>query len=136
MPRMGNLNEDETALRELIAQWAKAVRDENLPGIRANHDSDILMFDVPPPLLSRGLEAYMATWSTFYPSQARPIAFDFEEVEITAGRDVAFATAIGHCNYIELGKRTDLKFRLTMGFRKSTGQWRIVHEHHSVPATE
>jgi ketosteroid isomerase-like protein len=136
MSRTGNLNEDETALRELIAQLAKAVRDENLPGIRANHDLDILMFDVPPPLLSRGLEAYMATWSTFYPSQARPIAFDFEEVEITAGSDVAFATAIGHCNYIELGIKTDLKFRLTMGFRKRDGQWRIVHEHHSVPATE
>jgi uncharacterized protein (TIGR02246 family) len=124
---------DEAALRELIAQWAKAVRDENLAGIRANHDPDILMFDVPPPFLSRGLEAYMATWKIFYPSQARPIAFDLEEVEITAGHDVAFATAIGHCGYIEHGAKTDLKFRLTMGFRKSAGQWRIVHEHHSVP---
>jgi uncharacterized protein (TIGR02246 family) len=136
MPKMGNLSEDETALQELIAQWAKAVRDENLPGIRANHDPDILMFDVPPPFLSRGLEAYMATWQTFYPMQARPIAFDFEEVEITAASDVAFATAIGHCDYIEHGKKADLKFRLTMGFRKSNGQWRIVHEHHSVPATD
>jgi ketosteroid isomerase-like protein len=90
MPSMGGLNEDEKALRELISQWAKAVRDENLPGIRANHDPDILMFDVPPPFLSRGLEAYMATWQIFYPSQSRPIAFDFEEVEITVGSDVAF----------------------------------------------
>jgi ketosteroid isomerase-like protein len=98
--------------------------------------SGILMFDVPPPFLSRGLDAYMATWQTFYPSQARPISFDFEDVEITAGEDVAFATAIGHCGYIERGERTDLKFRLTMGFRKQDGQWRIVHEHHSVPATD
>jgi ketosteroid isomerase-like protein len=136
MPGTGDLSEDEAALRELITQWAKAVRDENLPGIRANHDPDILMFDVPPPFLSRGLEAYMTTWKVFYPSQARPIAFDFEEVEITAGNEVAFATAVGHCGYIEHSKRTDLKFRLTMGFRKRNGQWRIVHEHHSVPATD
>jgi uncharacterized protein (TIGR02246 family) len=127
---------DEAALRELIAAWAKAVRDEDLAGIRANHDPDILMFDVPPPFLSRGLDAYMATWQIFYPCQARPIAFDFEEVEVTAGSDVAFATAIGHCGYIEHGERTDLKFRLTMGFRKWDGRWRIVHEHHSVPATD
>jgi ketosteroid isomerase-like protein len=112
------------------------VRDENLPGIRANHEPDILMFDVPLPFLSRGLEAYMATWQIFYPSQSRPIAFDFEEVEITAGSDVAFATAIGHCDYMEHDKKADLKFRLTMGFRKRNGQWRIVHEHHSVPATD
>jgi uncharacterized protein (TIGR02246 family) len=136
MLSMRDLSEDEAALRELIAQWAKAVRDENLPGIGANHDPDILMFDVPPPLLSRGLDAYMATWQLFYPSQVRPIAFDFDEVEITAGSDVAFATAIGHCNYMEHGKETDLNFRLTMGFRKGDGGWRITHEHHSVPATD
>ena len=136
MPRMENLSQDEAALRELIAQWAKAVRDENLPGIRANHDQDILMFDVPPPFLSRGLEAYMATWQIFYPSQARPIAFAFEEVEITAGSDVAFATAIGHCDYIEQGKKTGLKFRLTRGVRTTCGPWLIVHEHHSVPASD
>jgi len=118
MPGMGNLTEDEAALRDLIAQWAKAVRDENLPGIRANHDADVLMFDVPSPFLSRGLEAYMATWQIFYPSQARPIVFDFEEVEITAGSDVAFATSLGHCDYMEYGKKTDLKFASRWGFGK------------------
>ena len=130
------LGADEAAIRELIAQWAKAVRDEDLEGLRANHAPDILMFDVPPPFLSRGLDAYMATWEMFYPCQARPVAFDFEEVEVTAGSDVAFATAIGHCCYIEHGKRTDLKFRLTMGFRKESGRWQIAHEHHSLPATD
>jgi len=127
---------DEATLRQLIARWAKAVRDEDLPAIQADHDPNILMFDVPPPFLSRGLEAYMATWQTFYLSQARPITFDFEDVEITSGDDVAFATAIGHCGYIERVERTDLKFRLTIGFRRHSGQWRIVHEHHSVPATD
>jgi uncharacterized protein (TIGR02246 family) len=136
MTKAGHLSEDEAALQELIAQWAKAVREEDLPGIRANHDPDILMFDVPPPFVSRGLEAYMATWKIFFPCQARPIAFDFVEVEITAGSDVAFATAIGHCNYMKNGKKTDLNFRLTMGFRKKDGQWRIVHEHHSLPAID
>jgi hypothetical protein len=48
---------DEAAIRELIARWAKAVRDEDLAGIRANHDPEILVFDVPPPLMSRGLDA-------------------------------------------------------------------------------
>jgi ketosteroid isomerase-like protein len=129
-------SDDEVVLAELIAKWSKAVRDEDLAGIRANHDPDMLMFDVPLPLLSRGLDAYMETWQTFYPSQVRPVIFDFEDLEITAGSDVAFATAIGHCVYIESGKKTDLKFRLTMGFKKYDDRWRITHEHHSVPATD
>ena len=52
---------DEVELRGLIARWSKAVRDEDLAGIRADHDPAILMFDVPPPFLSRGIDAYMKT---------------------------------------------------------------------------
>jgi ketosteroid isomerase-like protein len=37
---------------------------------------------------------------------------------------------------MELGGKTDLKFRLTMGLRKDGDKWLIVHEHHSVPAQE
>jgi ketosteroid isomerase-like protein len=96
----------------------------------------MLMFDVPPPLQSRGLDAYMATWDIFYPCQVRPIRFEFEQIVITAGADVAFATAIGHCGHIERGEVTDLQFRLTMGLEKRDGKWVIVHEHHSVPATD
>src|SRR5437867_9534226 len=86
---------DEVELRELIARWSKAVRDEDLTGIRADHDPKILMFDVPPPFLSRGIDAYMATWQTFFASSAKPVVFDFEDVEITAGDDVAFARLSG-----------------------------------------
>jgi ketosteroid isomerase-like protein len=53
---------DEMDIKAHIERWAKAVREQNRAGIRAAHDSEMLMFDVPPPLLSRGLDAYMATW--------------------------------------------------------------------------
>jgi len=33
-----------------------------------DHDPNILMFDVPPPFLSRGLDQYMATWEKFFSS--------------------------------------------------------------------
>jgi hypothetical protein len=46
----------------------EAVRDDDLDRIRADHDPDILMFDVPPPLLSRVLD--MATRETFFAWQA------------------------------------------------------------------
>src|SRR5258707_14750820 len=91
---------NEAELRELIARWSKAVRDEDLAGIRADHDAELLMFDVPPPFLSRGLDAYMETWKTFFGSSIRPVAFDFYDIQVTAGSDVAFATAIGRCGYI------------------------------------
>jgi uncharacterized protein (TIGR02246 family) len=129
-------SKDEMDIQALIQRWAKAVREENRPGIRADHDSDMLMFDVPPPFLSRGLDAYMATWEKFWSSWSeKPVAFDFHDVKITAGNDVAFATAIGRCAGVDVkGKREELEFRLTMGLRKIGGRWRVMHEHHSLPA--
>ena len=127
---------DEAQIRALIEQWSKAVRDENRAAIRADHDADVLMFDVPPPFLSRGLDAYMATWETFFTSAEKPVSFAFHDVEVTCGADVAFATAVGRCVNIDTdGEREPLEFRLTMGLRKIDGKWRVMHEHHSLPAT-
>ena len=126
---------DEAAIRSLIDRWAQAVREENRAAIRADHDPDILMFDVPPPFLSRGLDAYMATWELFLSSSEKPVALAFHDVEVTCGADVAFATALGRCVSItSAGIREPVEFRLTMGLRKIDGRWRVMHEHHSVPA--
>jgi uncharacterized protein (TIGR02246 family) len=124
-------SDDEVEIRALIERWARAVREEDRVGIRADHDSDILMFDVPPPFLSRGLDAYMATWETFFSAAERPVAFDFHDVEVSCGEDVGFATAVGQCvNIDKSGRREPLEFRLTMGLRKIGGRWRVMHEHH------
>ena len=126
---------DEAAIRELIVNWAKAVRTQEPQGILANHSPEILMFDVPPPLQSKGIDAYKKTWDLFF-SWARDFGvFDIDEMTITAGDDVAFATAIMHCAGAEENRdRIDLEFRLTVGLRKIGGQWIVMHEHHSIPA--
>jgi ketosteroid isomerase-like protein len=127
---------DEARIREIFDRWSQAVRNEDLEAIRANHASDLLMFDVPPPFLSRGIEAYMESWKLFYAFAPKPVMFDFDDLYIHAGSEVAFATAIGHCRTIEPdGQILPLDFRLTMGFRKIGERWLIVHEHHSLPAT-
>ncbi|HEY1630758.1 MAG TPA: nuclear transport factor 2 family protein [Rhizomicrobium sp.] len=128
-------SQDEADIRSLIARWAEAVRDEDRAAIREDHDPDMLMFDVPPPLVSRGIEAYMATWETFFRGAEKPVAFGFRDVAVTCGADVAFATAIGDCvTIVAGGAREPLEFRLTMGLRKVDGRWRVLHEHHSLPA--
>jgi uncharacterized protein (TIGR02246 family) len=137
MTQHNSLSKDETEILALIERWAQAVRNQDRATIREAHDADMLMFDVPPPLLSRGLDAYMATWETFFASAEKPVAFDFHDIEITAGESVAFATAIGNCVYVDpKGDRQPLQFRLTMGLRKIDGRWRVMHEHHSVPAND
>jgi uncharacterized protein (TIGR02246 family) len=127
---------EEAAVRELLTNWAAAVRAKDLKGILAHHADDIVMFDVPPPFESRGIKAYRETWNLFYSSQPEPVAFDIKRLDIVAGADVAFAFALMQCAERDKdGRRVPLDFRLTVGLRKIRGRWTIVHEHHSVPAT-
>jgi ketosteroid isomerase-like protein len=123
----------ETQIRTLIEAWADAVRRHDLPGIVAHHDQDIVMFDVPPPFQSRGLDAYRKTWDLFFSYHKPGLAFDIEELAVTAGDEVAFAVATMQCGSATV---SELLFRLTIGLRKVDGDWRITHEHHSVPATD
>lgn len=126
---------DEAEIRDLVESWARAVRAKNLDGILANHSPEMLMFDVPPPIQSKGIEAYKKTWDVFFAWSKEPCVFEIGEMNITAGADVAFATAMMRCAGTETnGDQIELDFRLTIGLRKIGGHWMVMHEHHSIPA--
>ena len=57
---------EEARIKALLEGWADAVRRHDLPAILAHHDRDIVMFDLPPPLQCRGIEAYEQTWDLFF----------------------------------------------------------------------
>jgi uncharacterized protein (TIGR02246 family) len=131
-----NNTTDEAAIREMVQDWARAVRARDLEGILANHSPDMLMFDVPPPLQSKGIDAYRKTWDLFFSWSADPVVFDFNAMDVTAGNDVAYVTALMRCAGIEKsGERTELEFRLTICLRKMGGRWMVTHEHHSIPSS-
>jgi ketosteroid isomerase-like protein len=107
-----------------VEDWADAVRRRDLPAVLLNHSSDILMFDVPPPFLSHGIDAYAKTWDLFFAWARDPAVFDIKEMNITASNDVAFVTAAMRCAGTTDGKDMELDFRLTIGLRKSAATGR------------
>jgi uncharacterized protein (TIGR02246 family) len=126
---------DEGAIRDLVERWAIAVHAGDLDGVLADHDDDIVMFDVPPPEIGvRGIDAYRETWPPFFEWQAQGAAFEILSLDVTAGDDVAFAYALLRCGTAEeLEKDPDNRLRLTIGLRKEDGRWVVAHEHHSFP---
>jgi ketosteroid isomerase-like protein len=123
----------EAQVRELIENWAGAVRAQDLDGILKHHALDIVMFDVPPPVQSKGIDAYRKTWDVFYRWFGDAGVFDLSELTITAGEDVAFAHGLIRCAG---GDANELAVRLTVGCRKIDGQWTVTHEHHSEPSSD
>jgi uncharacterized protein (TIGR02246 family) len=127
----------ESAVRHLIEDWAAAVRAKDFAGILRHHSPEILMFDVPPPLQSKGLEAYRRTWELFFAWAHDPVVYDIVVMNITCDENVAFVAAVMRCSGKETsGEDIDLKFRLTVGLQRIDGRWTVMHEHHSIPATQ
>jgi uncharacterized protein (TIGR02246 family) len=124
---------DEQHIRDLIERWAVAVHAGDLPAVLADHASDIVMFDVPPPERGvRGMAAYRETWPGFFEWQRSGAVFEIESLEVTAGADVAFAFALLRCGTAaDFVRDPEHRLRLTVGLTKVDGRWSVTHEHHS-----
>jgi uncharacterized protein (TIGR02246 family) len=120
---------NEEQIRRLVNNWAKAIRARDMEGALAYHAKDVVMFDVPPPLQSKGVEAYKNTWKLFFDNNpGGKGSFELRELKIIAGDTAAFC----HALLITRGGK-EPQGRLTIGLKKIRGQWMIVHEHHSYP---
>ena len=124
------MTDAKTEIRDLIERWAVAVHAGDLATVLADHGTDIVMFDVPPPYRGvRGIDAYRETWPPFFQWQAQGALFEIVELDVVEGADVAFAYALLKCGMPdEIGEQL---LRLTIGLRRDGGRWVVVHEHHS-----
>ncbi|SRR6266404_1465346 len=131
---MANIADNETEIRQLIENWAQAVRNKDIEAILAHHSSDVVMYDVPKPFQSVGIEAYRKTWDLFF-AFTKPGVFDIRELHIISDENVAFAFATMKCaDKTNTAEFEELDFRLTIGLKKINNQWTIIHEHHSIPS--
>ena len=125
---------NEDLIRELIENWARAVREKDYDAVLAHHSNDMVMYDVPEPFQSVGIEAYKKTWDTYF-SGTEQGTFDIIKLQVIADDNVAFCYAEMRCMDCHANDVCEpLDFRLTVGLKKIDGQWTILHEHHSVPS--
>jgi ketosteroid isomerase-like protein len=127
----GAVTASEEEIRNVVRSWEKAIQAGDVDRILANHSDDVLMFDVPEPLQSKGLRDYKKTWELFfrYSSPGNGV-FIIEDLKITSANSVGFATGL-----LRIGGSKNPVCRLTLGLKKVEGNWLIVHEHHSAPHT-
>jgi ketosteroid isomerase-like protein len=82
-----------------------------MDGVLANHAADIVMFDVPMPLQSRGMKQYKKTWELFFDhSPGGAGSFNVTALRIITDKSVAYCHAIV--------KVFDSEVRVTIGLRK------------------
>jgi uncharacterized protein (TIGR02246 family) len=125
----------EAEIREQVDSWLQAVRAMDLEGIVSHYAPDILAFDAVSQLQFKGVDAYRKHWQACL-AMCRPgtMIFEMHDLNVVAGDDVAFATALNRCGGIgENGEEKAGWMRMTAGYRKTDGRWMVVHEHFSAP---
>jgi ketosteroid isomerase-like protein len=128
------MNMEANKVREIIEEWAAGVRARDIDAVLRRHAPELLMFDVVGPVRLQGLDVYRRTWiEQFFPWHGGTGRFELVDLKVSAGADVAFATALLECAGTEDGKKVAFTLRLTIGLEKRNGDWIIVHEHHPQP---
>lgn len=125
---------DEAHIKALLDTRVEALRAKDIDKVMSLNSTDVVVFDIPAPLQYVGNEAYRRSIVSWLESYRGPLALETRDLSITVGGDVAFAHHLFRVSGImNSGRRTDHWVRLTFCFRKISREWRITHEHVSLP---
>jgi ketosteroid isomerase-like protein len=122
-------------IRRILKKWAEATRMGKQDEVLANHSSNVLIFDVLPPLMYKGAAAYRRSWGDWQPETDGPGVFEFQNLRAEADGNVGFAHAVIRCG----GKHPDGSsfedtVRATFCLKKIKGRWMVTHQHISMPS--
>jgi PhnB protein len=124
---------DEARVREVLDDLLSALSEKQAERVMAHYAENPVLFTLAPPLIARGddggegLRAWFATW------RGR-LRFEVRDLEITTSGDAAFSSSLVRMSGTQTdGQEVHLWFRRTLGLREIGAEWKIVHEHESVP---
>jgi ketosteroid isomerase-like protein len=93
-----------------------------------------VLFLPAPPLKYVGVDAYRKSTEAWLSGWQGPLEYEFTDVHITAGDDVAVWHSLNHMSGTTTnGKKSEAWMRATVCFNKIDGRWLVTHEHVSVP---
>lgn len=125
---------DEARIRTLVEARARAVCDKDIDALMSHHAPDVVMYDALAPLQYVGAEGVRERAGQWFSWYRGAIGYEVRDLSITAGETAAF------CHYLYRvsgtmtnGREVDMWVRSTVCFRKIEGEWKVTHEHTSVP---
>lgn len=122
---------DRAEIEVLFQQLARAHADHDADAIVDAYAPDAVIFDLAPPLGRVGMSRdSVADWLAGWDG---PIQIDARDVNLNVDGDLAFVSALNRMRGSQGGEVQDMWYRTTLCLRRTSGRWRIVHDHSSVP---
>jgi ketosteroid isomerase-like protein len=129
------MTDDVTTIRELIDARNEAIEKGDAERALGPVAENVTSYDLQPPLAyegaaardREGLEEWLATWDG-------PVAIETQDPTIAVDGDLGFAYGLSRMRGTKKGEGpVELWYRTTLCFERSGGEWKVVHEHRSVP---
>jgi ketosteroid isomerase-like protein len=125
---------DEAQIKQQVARINEGIRAKDLESLRPMYTTDIVSFDVEPPLQHIGVEAKLKNWANVF-AAFEYVDYGARGLSVAVSDDVAFGHYFGRLHgTLMIGTATKgIWVRVTACFRKLDGAWQIVHDQASVP---
>ena len=124
----------EDELRALVEERVRGVRERDADTLAGRIDDDVLTFDVLPPLRARGSAPSIGHLRDWFDGYDGPIDYTVRELHVEADGDLGTCAFLYHVGgTLRTGAVVDMWVRATLVCRRTSGRWRIVHDHESVP---
>jgi len=121
-------------IRELVGEWAIAIRSKNIDAALSLYDSDVVAFDVVDPLDYKGTEILRTRLTAWLSSFVGHMGFEVSDLKVEAGNYLAFCYGFNRVIGTKAdGTKIDMRWRTTLCLRRINDSWKITHSHASVP---
>lgn len=129
-----NMSSDEAEIRRMMHDWARALERKDLDGLVKDYAPDAVLFDAIPPYKTVGPANIRQLWEHCLPYFPEQFRSEHRDIQIYVSGD----TAIAHCLHHFVPTPADdpsgqTWMRVTVGYARQSGAWKVVHEHISVP---
>lgn len=129
-----NAHTENTDIQNLIETYRQLVIAKDIDRLMGLYADNIVSFDAVKALQFKGKAAYRAHWEECMTMCPGPDLFEFHQVNVLRGQDIAFAHWLAHCGGTDdKGETKGCWMRVTAGYQRVGEHWRIVHEHWSAP---
>lgn len=124
----------EAQVRQRVDALVERIEAKDLDGLGRLYASDVVSFDVEPPLQHLGRDAKLRNWTSVF-TFFRDVRYELRDLAFAVDENIAFVHGFGRLSgTLATGAQAGgMWVRVTLCFRRVDGDWLIAHDQVSVP---
>lgn len=124
----------QSDVKALLDSWSGAIRGKDIDRLMSVYSSDIVYFDLVPPLRLTGSDAIRRNFLRWFEGWKSSIGQEIRDLNILVSGDIAAAyMLIRASGTLKDGREVGYWVRATVCCHRSNHRWLITHEHVSLP---